>query len=253
MDIKNNKKLKILKMKDNSDSYTTKKELIFNLPARIIITSPTGGGKSGYLGNLLLRKEYYRDDFEPENIFIFSGSVKGDQKLNTIIDELEIPSSNIFSDYDEQALEVIYEMLVDNYNDNVEDKVKDKKKLNSLIIFDDLAFNNSMKATAKEKMLKKIFMNGRKFLVSSFILTQRFIAVGKNLRENASGYVMGKASNKEVNTIEEELNFMSGKDSRRRFIDAFKETTNIPFGKFIINFSNYPNIYYNQDFETIKF
>ena len=252
MDIKNNKKLKILKMKDNSDSYTTKKELIFNLPARIIITSPTGGGKSGYLGNLLLRKEYYRDDFLPENIFIFSGSVRGDAKLHTIIDELEIPSSNIFSDYDDQALEVIYDMLVDNYNDNIEDKVKDKKKLNSLLIFDDLAFSDSMKATKKEQQLKRLFMNGRKNLISCFILTQRFIAVGKNLRENASGFVMGKASNKEISTIEEELNFLSGKNSRKRFIDAFKETTNIPFGKFIINFSS-PNIYYNQDFDPIKF
>jgi len=247
------KNLKILKMKDKTDSFTTKKPIIFNLPARLIITSPSGGGKSGYLGNLLLREEYYKNDFEPENIFIFSGSVKGDEKLNTIITELEIPSSNIFSDYDEQALEVIYEMLVDNYNDNMEDKVKDKRKLNSLIVFDDLAFSDSMKATKKERMLKKIYMNGRKFLVSSFILTQRFIAVGKNLRENATGFVMGKASNKEVNTIEEELNFLTGKDSRRRFIDGFKETTNIPFGKFIINFSNYPNIYYNQDFEKINF
>ena len=247
------KNLKILKMKDKTDSFTTKKPVIFNLPARLIITSPSGGGKSGYLGNLLLREEYYKNDFEPENIFIFSGSVKGDDKLQTIVTELEIPSSNIFSDYDDQSLEVIYEMLVENYNDNIEDKVKDKKKLNSIILFDDLAFNNSMKATKGEKMLKKVFMNGRKFLISCVIISQKYTAIGSVLRENASGLILGRSSNAQLEVIEKDHNYLTGKDSRKNFFNAFKETTNKPFGKFIINFSNYPNIYYNQDFEKINF
>ena len=249
------KNLKILKMKDKTDSFTTKKPVIFNLPMRLLLIGKTGDSKSTYLGNLLLREEYYKNDFEPENIFVFSGSVKGggDEKLNTIITELEIPSSNIFSDYDDQSLEVIYEMLVENYNDNIEDKVKDKKKLNSLIIFDDLAFNNSMKASKGEKMLKKVFMNGRKFLISCVIISQKYTAIGSVLRENASGLILGRSSNAQLEVIEKDHNYLTGKDSRKNFFNAFKETTNVPFGKFIINFSNYPNIYYNQDFEKINF
>ena len=68
-------KLRILKMKDKTDSLTTKKETIFNLPMRLLLIGKTGDAKSTYLGNLLLREEYYKDDYEPENIYIFSGSV----------------------------------------------------------------------------------------------------------------------------------------------------------------------------------
>ena len=58
-------KLRILKMKDNTDSLATKKETIFNLPMRLLLVGKTGDSKSTYLGNLLLRDEYYKQDFEP--------------------------------------------------------------------------------------------------------------------------------------------------------------------------------------------
>lgn len=70
--------MKILKMKDKSDNFTIKKEHTFSLPMRLLAIGRTGCGKSSTaLGNLLLRKEFYRNDFKPENIYIFSGSLKG--------------------------------------------------------------------------------------------------------------------------------------------------------------------------------
>ena len=92
-------KLKILKMKDDSDSFATKKKGLFNLPMRLLIISKTGEGKSNLLGNLLLRDEFYKKDFMPENVFIFTGSLQGDRKMRTIIEELDIPDSNLFDGF----------------------------------------------------------------------------------------------------------------------------------------------------------
>lgn len=64
-------------MKDKSDNFTIKKEHTFSLPMRLLAIGRTGCGKSSTaLGNLLLRKEFYRNDFKPENIYVFSGSLK---------------------------------------------------------------------------------------------------------------------------------------------------------------------------------
>ena len=59
-------------MKDNTDSYTIKKNKLFDLPMRLLLIGKSGNGKSSFLGNLLLRKDMYRNDFKPENIYIFT-------------------------------------------------------------------------------------------------------------------------------------------------------------------------------------
>lgn len=238
-------------MKDVSDNFVTKKEQIFNLPMRLLIIGKSGDGKSGYLGNLLLRKEFYRDDFLPENIFIFSGSVNGDKKLQTIIDEIEIPETNIFSGYDEDNLEGVYDHLVDEFNDNVDDGVKDKKKLNSIVILDDLAFNNSFKDKGKNDMIRKVYMNGRKYSISIMILSQKYSAVSTSIRENITGLILGKSSNKQLEMVSDDHNYLKGKDGKKRFIDMVKTATDKPFSKFIINFTQ-PELYQDTDFEPIK-
>jgi hypothetical protein len=243
-------KLKILKMRDTTDSNVTKKKNIFDLPMRLLIISKSGDGKSSYLGNLLLRKEFYRDDFLPENIFIFTGSKHGDKKLKTIIDELDIEDSNVVDGYDEDYLEMVYEMLVENYNEKIEDKVKDKKELNSLIIFDDLAFNSSFKDKGKVDMIRKLFMNGRKYNISVIIISQKYSSVSTSIRENATGLIIGKSSNKQVELIEADHNYL--KSGKKDFIKIFREATDQPYSKFIINFSNHPEIYQNQDFEPLS-
>lgn len=244
------KKLKILKMKDSTDSNVTKKKNIFDLPMRLLIISKSGDGKSSYLGNLLLRPEFYRDDFLPENCFIFTGSKQGDKKLKTIIDELDIEDSNVVDGYDEDYLSMIYSMLVDNYNEKIEDKVNDKKELNSLIIFDDLSFNNSFKDKGKNDMIRKLFMNGRKYSISVVVISQKYSSVSTSIRENASGLIIGKSSNKQVDLIADDHSYI--RSGKKDFIKLFRDATDEPYSKFIINFSNHPNIYQNQDFEPLE-
>tara|TARA_R110000796_G_scaffold6749_1_gene23625 strand:- start:416 stop:1165 length:750 start_codon:yes stop_codon:yes gene_type:complete len=243
------KKFKIDKMLDKSDNYTTEKDdNLFNLPMRLLMIAKTGDSKSTTLGNLLLKKEGYRTDFTPDKIFVFSASVKGDEKLKIMIEELDIPEENIFNDYDDEVLSVIYDMLVEDYCENIDEGITKPKLLNSLIIFDDLAFNDSMKAQAKESMIKKLFMNGRKYLLSCIVISQKYSSLGTTLRENASGLIIGKASNKQVDLIEADHNYLKG--GKKIFKDMFRDTTETPFSKLIINFSK-PNLYYNQNFDAI--
>ena len=238
-------------MKDDSDNYTTQHEL-FNLPMRLLFIAKTGDAKSTTLGNYLLKDEGYKNNFEPENVYIFSGSLSGDIKMNTIITELDIPIQNTFKKMDNDILNIIYDMLVDNYNENIENGIKDKKKLNSLIVFDDLAFNDTFKDKGKFDGIKRVFFNGRKFLVSCIIISQKYSSISTNLRENASGLVIGKASNKQLDLIEQDHNYLKGKNGKKDFKELFRKTTEEPFSKFIINFSK-KHLYFNQDMEPLDY
>lgn len=241
-------KIQILKLKDNTDNFVKKKKKTFDLPFRILITGKTGMGKTNILSNFLLNDnpEFYRNDFDPENIFIFSNSLRGggDRKLKIIIRELDIPDENLFENYDEDAVEVIYDMLVDNYNEAIEDKEKPK---HSLLIFDDVSFDGSLKGKEKESQMNRIFMNGRKFLISTLATAQKYSSFGTGLRENASGLILGKSSNKQLDLIEQDHNYLKNKkDFREMFLDNTKDKHDF----LVINFSK-PELYFDKNFEPI--
>ena len=238
----------IEKMRDNTDSYVTKKNNnLFDLPMRLLFIAKTGDSKSTTLGNMLLKEEGYKLDFTPDKIFIFSGSLKGDAKINTIVNQLDIPQENLFDGYDDDVLNVVYEMLIEDYTDNIDEGITNKRLLNSLIIFDDLAFNGTLKAANKENLIKKLFMNSRKFLVSVIVISQKYSSIGTELRENASGLIIGKASNKQVDLIEQDHNYL---ENKKQFRAIFKEATDVPYGKLIINFSK-PELYFDANFKPL--
>lgn len=238
----------IEKMRDNTDSYVTKKNNnLFDLPMRLLFIAKTGDSKSTTLGNMLLKEEGYKLDFTPDKIFIFSGSLKGDAKINTIVNQLDIPQENLFDGYDDDVLNVVYEMLIEDYTDNIDEGITNKRLLNSLIIFDDLAFNGTLKAANKENLIKKLFMNSRKFLVSVIVISQKYSSIGTELRENASGLIIGKASNKQVDLIEQDHNYL---ENKKQFRAIFKEATDIPYGKLVINFSK-PELYFDANFKPL--
>ena len=243
-------KFKIDKMIDNTDSFTTEKDHnLFNLPMRVLMIAKTGDAKSTTLGNLLLKSEGYRDDFEPENIYIFSGSLKGDEKLRIMIQELEIPSSNLFNGYDGHMLEVIYDLQVEEFNEKINKGEKRKPKLNTLFIFDDLAYSNAMTQRGKENEITKIFMNGRKYLISCIVISQKYSSVGTSLRENASGLIIGKASNKQLDLIADDHNYLE--TGKKAFQKMFRKATDEPFSKLVINFSK-PELYFDTHFQPIQ-
>ena len=236
---------KTLKMKDISDSFTITKKEIPSLPMRLLAIGRTGSGKSSIaLGNLLLRPEFYRDDFLPENIFIFSGSLSGDIKLRTIIDQLDIPSSNLFSSYDEDTIHDIYDMLVENFNEKINDKMQPD---HSIIIFDDLGFSNKQKQNKVNSPLDRLMSNGRKYLISTMTLNQKLTQLNTNTRENCSAVLLWKSTKKQVDLSESSFNYLQ---NRNAYFEMIRQQTRGPHDFIVMDFQK-PEIYRDMEFKPI--
>ena len=236
---------KVFKMKDISDNFTIKKDDIPSLPMRMLAIGRTGCGKSSIaLGNLLLRDEFYRKDFLPENIFIFSGSLSGDIKLRTIIDNLDIPSSNLFDTYDQESANDIYDILVQNFNEKINDKMKPE---HSLIIFDDLGYTNLQKTNKKNNILDKILCNGRKYIISTITLNQKLTQLNTNAREQCSAVMLWKSTKKQVDLAESTFNYL---DNRNAFFELVRKNT-IGQHDFIVMDFQKPEIYRDMNFNPI--
>lgn len=236
---------KIYRMIDKTDKFIKKKAPLFDLPFRLLLVGKSGMGKTSIIGNLLLRNEMYRKNFDVENIFIFSGSL-GETKLNTIINELEIPNSNLFDSYDETALEAVYDTLVDRYNEALDEK---KRPQNSLVILDDLSFTGRMSsANKKNDQLHRLFCNGRKFLISTIVTAQKYSQISTVARENATGLILGQMSNKQLDLVEADVNFLKNK---KEFQKMFREQTPTKHDFMIVNFS-IPSLYQTKEFKAIE-
>ena len=241
------KTLSIYKVKDEADKYYTKKDLIFDTPFRLLIVGKSQlSGKSNILVNLLLRDEFYNKDFDGENIFLVSPSIKNDEKLKKIIKIKEIPEENLFTDYDEDTLDAVYQMLQDEYEEAVANK---EKPVNKLIIFDDMSYNGALKSK-QHGVINKIFSNGRHIMVSCVLTTQKYSDVLTACRENCNGAIFFNCSNKQLELIEADHNYL---DSKKEFMKMFRNVMNVPHSFLVVNYTNpKEQRYLDKNFDVIN-
>lgn len=238
--------LQIYKAKDKADSYYTKKEHIFDLPARLLIIGKSQlSGKSNLLLNLVVRPEYYGNDFIGKNIYIVSGSLNTDMKLQNIVKVKEIPEENLMLQYHEDILIELYDMLQEEYQEAIEEK---KKPENKLIIFDDMSFDGSLKAKA-HGIINKMYMNGRHINLSTFITSQKYSDVGTGIRENSNGLILFNCSNKQLELFEADHNYLNDK---KQFYKMFRDATAEKHTFFVVNYTNNKeNMYLDSNFDTL--
>lgn len=243
------KKLKLYKMIDKTDSNTTEKDLIDNLAFRTILSGRSGLGKTSIIGGLLLLPNFYKNDFLGERIFLFS-PMKNDYKMSVIASEdgKDIPPDNIFTEYDDEVLNALYDSLVDEYEDNLEEGVKDKKKLNSLIVIDDMSFDGSLKS-GMYNAINRVFMNGRKHLISIIISSQKYSQISTGQRSNATSIFFYNSSMKERELFEADNNYLQSKKQFFKMLDYnLKNKRDFIY----VNYSNEKDKFYlDKDFNVI--
>ena len=241
------KKIEILKVKDDAERYYTKKKQIFDLPMKLaIIGASQRSGKTNWIINALGRDKLYGKDFKPENIYIFSPSLKSN-KWQRFIEAKEVPEENLFDSLNEGELEALYEDVESEYYEAIDDK---KRPANKIVIFDDLGFGGALRGKSKFSIIDKLVMNGRHFNLSSAFLVQSYKQLTPDVRGNISGLVVFNLSTRELESIVHEHNYL---ESSKAFMKMFRATTKKKHSNFIINYSNDPaNLYMDQNFIPVK-
>lgn len=239
-------KYEILEFKDTFNKNKIKFDKIFDMPFRLLIVGKSElSGKGNLLTNLLLRDKFYKNYFKGENIYIISPTAMIDLKMKTIIKELDIPEMNIYNKYDEDELNIIYEMIKDEQDKRKEDG---EDMQHYLFIFDDVGFDGSLKSRKNKSFINKLYMNGRHLLISSISIIQKYSDISTGVRENATGMILFECTNKQMELIYED----HGTTDKNTFIKMFRDATKEKHSFLVINYSNdKEERFLNQNFENI--
>lgn len=234
-------KLKVLKMSDRAESYRIKKKRTFDLPMRVLIVGKSQyAGKTNFVGNMLLRPygdddeydpdgDFYRRDFTGDNIYIICPSTDIDSKWRTIIEELDIPSGNVYTSYDEEQLERLYENLSADCTRRLNAGAKPEQ---TLVIMDDCSWSGDLKSKL-HGVISKFACNGRQFFISLIVTSQKYTDIATTLRENATGMVLFGCSHKQAELIYNDV----GDRDKKEFLRMFYDTTREPHSFMVVNYS----------------
>ena len=247
-------KLEIYAMRDNHGNMSVKKRSTFDLPMRILVVGKSMlSGKSTVVGNMLCRpyddedlagNQFYKNDFEGENIYVISPSVNVDKKWQSIVAGKDIPTGNIYSEYDEEALERLYDKLeMEHYDEEASGKHEQK-----LVIFDDVSFSGAFKEKI-HGIMAKFFCNGRHFGISVIVTAQKLSQMSTVMRENCTGMIMFACSNKQSELLYNDV----GTQSKKEFMKLLNKATCRKHSFMVINYSNdHEERFLNQNFQLIE-
>lgn len=239
---------KIHRVKDKKDTFYTKKDKLFDLPMRIAIVGRSQlSGKSNMAANLLLKPTpFYRNDFKGENIYIISPSANTDTKIKYIVQQLDIPSENIFTDYDEDALLTLYDFIEDEFKNAVDEN---KKPPNVLVYMDDLGFTNKLR-DKKGGFIDKLLCNGRHINISVIVIVQKYTQLSPTTRCNLTGAIIfNMMTDKDLEMITDDHCYLT---DRKAFKKMYRENTREKHSFIIINYTNdFHELYLDKDFKSI--
>ena len=247
-------KLEILKMRDNAEGHRVHKDKAFDLPMRLLIVGKSQlSGKTNTVGNLMLRpfdntdksgREFYKNDFEGDNIYIVCPSTLIDHKWASIIKGKRVPPENVMMKYDEDELEQLYDRLENNYHEKVD---AGESPDHVLVILDDCSFGGDLKSKM-HGIMAKFACNSRHILVSVMVTAQKYSQVSTALRENATGLMLYACSNKQIDLIHADI----GESCKTDFTKMFRKATEKRHSFMVCNYSNdHDNRFMDSNFQQI--
>jgi hypothetical protein len=242
----NNKKFTIHKARDGFDKAIKKHETLFQLPMKMLLISKSqvGCGKSNIILNMLVKPEGYKDYFDGDDIYIFNPSTTLDKKFQIIIEQLDIPSHNIFSEFDNDILN----MLIDNITEQTEEEKEDGKIKHKLIIIDDCSFGGKLKSK-RNGAISRLFSNGRHLFLSVMLSSQKLTDIPPVARENATVIISGNSSNRQLDVLSDDCNLLSNK---KQFVKMFRDLTDEPYSFMCIDFCRKASQrYLDKNFEPV--
>ena len=241
-----NKKFEIHKAKDGFDKAIKKHPTLFQLPMKMLLISKSqvGCGKSNIILNMLVKPEGYKDFFDGDNIYIFNPSTL-DKKFQIIIEQLDVPSHNIFHEFDDDILN----MLLDNITEQTEEEKEEKIIKHKLIIIDDCSFGGKLKSK-KNGAMSRLFSNGRHILCSVILTSQKLTDIPVTARENATVIISGNSSNRQLDVLADDCNLLSNK---KQFVKMFRDLTDEPYSFMCVDFCRKPSErYLDKNFEPVE-
>lgn len=242
--VKPNLKLRLIK--DKGDKHATKKDMIFDLPARICIVGKTGTGKTSTLTSMLTDDNFYNKDFLGRNIYLFS-PMQNDYKMEYLINKKNIPDFNVYTELDDGLLGLLYDKLCEEFKT---ESIINDKVTNKLIIIDDFSYSGELRK-GLFNMVNKVFMNGRKNLISIIVTSQYYTHIAPACRTNASGLILYTMNDKELEKVSDENNYL---DNKKMFKNMVKSLCFERHDFFVINYSNKrkEGLYLNSQFEKVN-
>lgn len=233
---------RILKVIDKSDSYYTPMEGIPDLPFRIILVGKSQlSGKSTVIMNMILRPEFYANQWRPEDIYVISNN-KLDNKLAILKHELEVPGSNVMR-YSEDGLQTVYDHIETLAAEAV---AEGEKPANSLMIIDDCGYGGNLKGT-QDGVMSQVFSNGRHCNLSVIVTGQKYTQMSTTMRTNATSAILFGNSAKEVELMCDDHCFLP---TKKAFREMFRDATHEKNSFLAIDYTSSP-IYRNSEFNAI--
>ena len=195
--------------------------------------SPSGGGKSVLLANLVLK--VYRGCFE--RVYIFSPSIDVDSTwvpvkkyIEYVMKVKESEDDKLyFSDYNPDDLEKI----ISTQSKIILQQKKQKQTTwySILVIVDDFADDPSF--SRHSKWLHSLFTRGRHNSISTVVSTQKFTAIAPIIRVNATFLIVYRLRNsQDLETFLEELSAIL---PRKELVELYQLATKEPYSFLCIN------------------
>ena len=237
--------LKILPLK-NFSADTAGEIDVYPLPTVpfcIYIIGRVKAGKSLLWMNLALNPEFkYKDIFNVK--ILISSTAFNDKIAKPVIKNFDF----VFSDYSEDLLDEIVDMIEQDETDN-----------KYLLVLEDIIGSVNFKRTGRIDKLTGLITKYRHIgnekvegKLSLIIVSQEFKYLNVIARQNASGYfLMGVSPQSELKKMSEALSVFGG--SEKKFIELYKESKKVKFDFMYLSIDylevwrNFENKLWSQD------